>query len=582
MESASYQPVGWWDTIAQFAGQRKDLLAMTLIAALFSAACEVAFPWFLQVGIDSALGEPTPMSLYSSAMAMGVVLILIVAGHSLTLQLQAILLSSAAAGLRARLYRNFHFAPLSKVSRLSPASLGYRLVHDTNSLSSGLSELIGSASFDLLLSVGVLCMMLRTHVSLTLLIVGLLTGITFASSRLGERVPALKRATMLMGARLVGALQESLGNARTIRAFGAEEQHLGRLDSINLQVYRTEFATGRFRALVTPLWNLAESVCLILVLAVGGHMLVKKQISAGTLISFMAYMELLSGPIARCGEYFLALQNCKGMAERIASLLDVQGEESGPEEAPLKIGSIRFENVRFRYPGAANDTLHDLNFNLNERRTTALIGRNGSGKSTILDLLLRFHSPSQGRILVGESTLENWPTSAWRSRIGVVFQDTALFRATVAENIAMGKDNTREDIIAALESAGGSELLQKLKRGIDTNLGNEGAGLSGGERQLIGIARLFLRNPQVVLLDEPTAHLDGAISETVRRGIARLVRGRTALIVTHHRDLLSIADDVILLDRGTIVSTGAPAEISRKNELFRSLFGRISTPEAGN
>jgi ATP-binding cassette, subfamily B, bacterial len=383
----------------------------------------------------------------------------------------------------------------------------------------------------------------------------------------------------MLAARLAGMLQESLGATRTVRAFGAEAREVARLDAVNRKLLATDRYIGARRSLVTPLWHFAEAFGVIAVLWYGGQLLGSKAITIGAMVGFMAYMELLAGPINRIGGYYSQFQSSHGIATRIIGLLagapakNLSGTQCGSGNG------IEVSGVGFRYPRGERWILRDVSFSVKPGECVALAGRNGAGKSTLIDLVLEFYVPTEGRIVVGGVDLADWEPSAWRKTLGYMPQETVLFRGTLAENVAFGRpDADRSEIARALEDAGGAVLVKRLPRGLDTVVGERGLGLSGGERQLIGLARLFLHDPQVVLLDEPTSNLDGETLRIVNAALARLAQGRTVLLITHVAETLKIASRIVLLDGGSVVAAGTADELYATQPLFRSLVG-VRSPQ---
>src|SRR5262249_24623652 len=230
----------------------------------------------------------------------------------------------------------------------------------------------------------------------------------------------------------------------------------------------------------------------------GGHVLMDRRITPGGLVAFMAYMEILAGPVSRAGNYYHHVQTCRAVGGRLRRLLEERQPRpvSGSRRASGSQWDISVQDLSFRHPGATRDALRDVSFGVKPGETLALVGRNGAGKSTLLDLLMRLYDPTTGRVVIGGVDLVEWDLEAWRAAVGVLPQEAFLFHATVAENIAYGRPGaSRTDVLRAAEATGVDRFLRPLTRGLDTVVGERGAKLSGGERQLIALARLFLRSP---------------------------------------------------------------------------------------
>jgi ABC-type multidrug transport system fused ATPase/permease subunit len=246
---------------------------------------------------------------------------------------------------------------------------------------------------------------------------------------------------------------------------------------------------------------------------------------------------------------------------------------SGLERPEGDKWEITVEHVSFCYPGSTREVLRDISFSTKPGECVAIVGRNGAGKSTLIELLLRFYDPRAGRIVVGGVDLRQWDLEAWRRAMGVMTQDVFLFHSTIADNIAYGRlGATREEIERATQESGADRVIRRLPHGFETVVGDRGMKLSGGERQLIALARLFLRNPLVLLLDEPTSHLDGEALEAVGSALERLMAGRTAFLVAHRPETVRLAPRILLLDGGCLVADGTHETLLDTNPLYRTLL----------
>jgi ABC-type multidrug transport system fused ATPase/permease subunit len=306
-----------------------------------------------------------------------------------------------------------------------------------------------------------------------------------------------------------------------------------------------------------------------------------KQITAGGLVAFMAYMEILAGPVSRAGNFYRHFQVCRAVGERLQDLLDDRETlpSSGGKQPGADRWDISVEAVSFQYPGSPREVLRDVSFSVKEGEAVALVGRNGAGKSTLLDLLVRFYDPTTGRILVAGVDLREWDLAAWRRAVGVMSQEVFLFHATIAENIAYGRPgSSRDEIERAAWESGAADLIRRLPQGLETIVGDRGTRLSGGERQLVALARLFLRNPRVLILDEPTAHLDGEALLHVGVSLKRLMGGRTTLLAAHRPETIQLADRIILLDQGCVVTEGTHEGLVADQPLYRRLLVEMQTP----
>ena len=564
----------WGDLFIGFVTHRPSLVAAAVVTVVASAAAEVAFPYLLQLGVESAIREPGAVPLTTVALLMAGLMVLIVVGHGVTLLIETWMFSAAAFDLRRVLYERFQHLSLQAFGKQLTGTLTHRATTDVGHFEDGMIELFSGLVYDALVAFGVLVAMSMVDLRLTALVTAIMLVATASNSWVGRALPVYSRLMQMLEATLAGRLQESLGATRTVRGFGAEAQEVARLDTINTRLLHAERRAGLLRSAVTPLWHFAEGLSIVALLGYGGSLVAAGTITIGAMVGFMAYMELLAGPITRIGGYYAQFQTSRGVAERIVDLMQSHEEAPAGGTGQGQGTAITVQGVGFRYPGVERWALRDVSFTVAEGECVAVAGRNGSGKSTLFDLLLHFQEPTEGHIIVGGLDLTAWDNKAWRATLGFMPQETVLFHATLAENIAFGRpDAERVAIARALEEAGGGPLLAKLPRGLDTLVGERGHTLSGGERQMVGLARLFLRDSRVLLLDEPTAALDGEALRNVEAALRRLAEGRTTLLITHLPETLTLASRIVLLDAGKVAAIGTPEELRATQPLFRKLVG---------
>jgi len=240
---------------------------------------------------------------------------------------------------------------------------------------------------------------------------------------------------------------------------------------------------------------------------------------------------------------------------------------------PLDTIDIVVNAVTFGYPKTSRKVLRDVSFTVFPGECVAVIGHNGAGKSTLLDLVARFYDPHGGLILVGGVDIRHWDLALWRGQIGVMPQEISLFNGSISENVAYGRPGAAcWEIEHAVRQAGADVAIEKLPRGLDTIVGEQGLHLSGGERQLIALARLFLRNPKVLLLDEPTSHLDGEALSRVNQALTRLMAGRTTLLVAHRPETIRLATRIVILNKGCLAAEGTHDQLSAEQPLYHRLL----------
>jgi subfamily B ATP-binding cassette protein MsbA len=546
-----------------------------LTGALIVAAADLVFPLLLKEGIDTALGDAQRWPLSTIAVIMLGVAGILYAGHTAMLRLEAQLLTRASYDLRRRVYAHVHAQGLQFFQRHRTGELLHRATNDVALLERSVGELAGELPFSVMLVVGIVAIMAATDPQLTLCVLGFLAAGVALTTTLGRPLPTFRKTLQSLGARLAGRMEESFVGVRTVQTFANEDYEITRLDEINREILEVDLRLRDREAVIAPLFESAHFLGVILLVWYGGRLIQAGELTVGGLVAFISYVELLTGPINRAGAFYRYIQTCRAVGERLQRLLDDRdarppSESRRSNEHPP---SLELDRIMFRYPGQSRPALDDISLTVKAAESVALVGRNGAGKSTLLDLLLRFYAPDTGRIIAGGIDLARWHMKTWRQAVGVMSQEITLFNDTVAHNIAYGKPGaTRAEIEQAIRDSGAERFIGRLPGGLDFVVGERGGRLSGGERQLLALTRLFLRDPKVVLLDEPTAHLDGEALRLVGAALARLMTGRTAVLIAHRRETIRLAARIVVLDHGRVVKEGTHEALWAEQPLYRALL----------
>jgi ATP-binding cassette subfamily B protein len=339
---------------------------------------------------------------------------------------------------------------------------------------------------------------------------------------------------------------------------------------------RTRLGTIRFWGSTSPFMGFLVACSVALTFWFGGPMVQAGVMSLGTLVAFNSYILMLSGPVQRLGNIVNLTAEAFACADRIFEVLDTPFEiRDSPNAAELStvLGRVQFEHVDFRYSDGRQPTLKDINLDALPGQMVALVGHTGSGKSTLINLILRFYDVTAGRVMVDGHDVRYVTLESLRSHIGVVLQDTLLFSATIRENIAYGRPDAREDeVIAAAKAAQAHEFIMSFPKGYETEVGERGITLSGGQRQRIAIARALLVDPRILILDDSTSSVDMETEHLIQQALNTLMRGRTSFVIAQRLTTVKSADQVLVMDHGRIVERGTHEELLTQAGPYREIY----------
>ena len=368
--------------------------------------------------------------------------------------------------------------------------------------------------------------------------------------------------------------EESITGVHVVKSFAQEDRLGQRFARAANEVFGRTLAANRQRAVYVPLLTFLPLVAQAAVLLAAGRMVISGSLTVGEFVAFNLLLAMLVMPLRMLGMWIGQAQRAVAAGERIFEILDEPEEiadRRGARPLPPGPGHVRFEGVDFGYePG--RPVLEDIDLDIAPGRTIALIGRTGSGKTTLATLVPRFYDVSAGRVLVDGVDVRDVERRSLRREIGLISQDPFLFSASVRDNIAFGlPDAPQEAVEAAARAAQAHDFILELDRGYDTMVGERGVTLSGGQRQRVAIARALLIDPRILVLDDATASVDATTEARIRAGLREVMRDRTTIIIAHRLSTIALADEIVVLDRGRIVARGTQAELLAESPLFREI-----------
>ncbi len=482
------------------------------------------------------------------------------------------------ARLREGLFGHLSGLSINFFERKRTGEVMSRLTNDIAALQTVLTTAVisfVSAPIDLLFSVG---LMLYFNWRLTLFVVVLLPPISFAITRAGRRIKDAVRDLTNKNADLTDYLQEKIAAMRLIQTFGTGRHEVAQFERVNTQTYRATMHPIRIQSTLAPLIEMIGVSAIVIALWFGGRDIIAGRMAASALITFLVAIHRTAMNAKAVASLNLLVSSADAAAARIFEFFD---ERPQVVDAPGAIdlaarpvaGHLRFEDVRFTYPGDDREVLQGVSFEIKPGQVVALAGLSGSGKTTIASLLPRLYDPTGGRITLDGLDLRDVSLQSLRDLIGAVPQETTLFHGTLRDNIAYGSDKASlEQVVEAARRAHADEFIRTLPGSYDSPVGERGHGFSGGQKQRLAIARALLRDPKLLILDEATSALDAESEGLVQDALAELMRGRTTLIIAHRFSTIVNADLILVMDQGRIIESGTHAQLLARQGQYWRLF----------
>jgi ABC-type multidrug transport system fused ATPase/permease subunit len=373
---------------------------------------------------------------------------------------------------------------------------------------------------------------------------------------------------------VTASAEESISGIRIVKAFARERHMLDRFRHSVNRVFEQSMVSARLQAFYTPLMGFLPNLGLAAVLLVGGEQVIHGDIKSGELAAFASYIAMLSGPVRWLGMSLSMAQRATASGNRMFEILDREPSMQSPPGAPTLPegnGRVSLQRVTLRYDGS-DPALSGVDLEVEPGRTVALVGPTASGKTSLVGLLARLYDPSEGRVVIDGADIKEVDLASLRREIAFVADDSFLFSDTVAANIAYAKpDASREQVEAAARRAQAHDFIAALPEGYDTIVGERGLTLSGGQRQRVAIARALLAEPRILILDDATSSVDARTEAQIKAGLREAMKGRTTFIVAHRLSTISLADEIVVMDRGRIVDRGSHDELLERCPLYEEI-----------
>ena len=558
-------------------------LAGVLLLALVVAGMEMLDPLFMRFIVDRVLlnteldtAERLARLHLAGGLFLAVVICTKLTGVAKDYR-QKLLNTRVMLSLRRALYDRLLHLPLPRLWDMKTGGILSRLTGDVDTTTGFLQMAFVSPTLSLIRLAIAVSILLYLNWRLALMAVAVIPGAMLMSFVFARRVRPIYRAVRRDVEAIDGRVGEAVSGIRIVRAFGREVREL--LDYLlgRHTVLRKELFAHRRELVLWTSWGLLVTGVNVVVLWYGGYLVVNGQASVGDIMAFQWYTFLLLSPVWNIVNSFSELQRSLAAMERVFEVLGSppdMPDRPGAVDAPRQVAEIRFEGVEFEYtPG--RPVVREFDVAVPGGSVVALVGRSGAGKTTVTDLVARFHDPTRGRILVNGTDIRDFKLRTYRDLLAVVQQDTFLFDGSVRDNIAYGRHHSTDaEVEAAAVRANAHEFIVNLPDGYQTVVGERGVKLSGGQQQRLAIARAILAAPQILILDEATSNLDTESEQLIQAAMADLLAGRTTFVIAHRLSTVRRADLILLLDAGRVVERGTHDELMRTGGVYHAMVRR--------
>lgn len=560
--------------VRYFAAFKVGLMIEVILVVVYTLL-GLAGPYLMGVAIDQYIAVKQLDGLASIALLMLATYVLNNLFQGIAAWVMATISQGALKQMRRDLFQHLQTLPLAFFDRNPAGELMSRLTNDIDAINQAVSQNVTTLLASVLSMFGIIVAMFvldRWLALTTLLVIPITLGFTEFVARYTRR--GFRELQKHLGG-LNGVMEEAISGQRVVKAFRRNESVIEQFREHNREVFRVGVSANSYALLLMPLTSVLGNFFVIVIAGLGGWLALQGLVSVGIIATFISYAQQYINPLRQLANMYNSIQAALAGAERVFEILDTPSEvDDAPDAVELATlrGDARFDHVQFEYQ-RGTPIIKDMSLEAKAGKIVALVGPTGAGKTTIINLLSRFYEIGAGAITIDGTDIRDIKKADLRRKLGVVLQDTYLFSASVMENIRYGRlDASDEQVIQAAKMADADHFIRQLPQGYQTLLSERASNLSQGQRQLLAIARAILADPSILILDEATSSVDTRTEARIQKALLRLMQGRTSFVIAHRLSTIRDADNVIVINNGSIVEQGTHTQLLDARGFYHRLY----------
>lgn len=552
------------------------LIMLLTLLSIVSVVFTLLTPVLIGQAIDLLVGKNQVhfQALLNKLIFIGIVILIISLIQWIMGQITNTITYNITNDLRNRVFDQIQVLPLKYIDATSHGDILGRLINDIDLIGQGLLQSFTSLLTGIATIVGTILIMAYIHFSVAVIVVVLTPLFLLVASLIVKRTHSYFQEQLALRGEMNGYCEEMIGNQKIVNIFDYQEQNEEKFNEINERMHKSGVISQFYGALINPTTRLVNSIVYAAVGIFGAFQVLNGSFTVGILSSFLTYANQYTKPFNEISSVMSEMQTAIAASQRVFALLD---EETIQELTTSKIienkqGHIIIDHLNFSYD-PSKPLIQDFNYEAKPGTMTAIVGKTGCGKTTLINLLMRFYDPQGGKITIDDVNIEGMNREDLRKMYGMVLQDSWLFKGTIKENIAYGKtEASDEEIIEAAKKARVHKYIMSLPQGYDTMVEEDGGNMSQGQMQLVCIARIMLTHPPMLILDEATSSIDTRTELQIQKAFDEMMKGRTTFIVAHRLSTIKNADQIIVMDQGHIVEIGNHEELLQKQGYYHQLY----------